>query len=216
MIKRKLFLSLALASYFASQTAAAAEAAKAAPVDLAKAKQIAEQTCAACHGADGNSVIPVNPVLAGQFPEYLNKQLLNFKPQNGKTPERNNPIMTAQVTPLSDADLKSLAVYFSQQKPKGDVTKNKANIALGQKIWRAGDASKGLPACAGCHGVAGAGIPAQFPRLSGQHSDYIEAQLRNFRDGVRANDASSVMRTIAIRMTEPEIKAVADYAAGLR
>jgi len=215
MIKRKLFLSLALASYVVSQTAIA-ETPKTAPLDLTKAKQTAEQVCAACHTADGNSVIPANPVLASQFPEYLAKQLQNFKAQNGKAPERNSPVMSAMAAPLSEADTKALAVYFSQQKAKGDVTKNKANIALGQKIWRAGDGTKGLPACAGCHGAAGAGIPAQFPRLSGQHSDYIEAQLRGFRDGVRTNDANSVMRTIAIRMTEPEIKAVADYAAGLR
>ncbi|MDB5799324.1 MAG: cytochrome c, class [Rhodocyclales bacterium] len=218
MIKRKLSVSLALASFFVCQIASAQapQAAKSAPLDLVKAKQTAEQNCAACHGADGNSIITANPVLAGQFSEYLNKQLLNFKGQNGKAPERNSPIMTAIATPLSEADAKALAVYFSQQKAKGDATKNKANISLGQKIWRAGDASKGLPACAGCHGAAGAGIPAQFPRLSGQHSDYIEAQLRTFRDGARANDANSVMRTVAIRMTEPEIKAVADYAAGLR
>lgn len=215
MIKRKLCLSLAVASFFVYQ-ANAAETAKAAPPDLAKAKQTAEQVCVACHGADGNSVIPVNPVLAGQHPEYLYKQLINFKPQNGKPAERNNPIMAGMAAPLSDADAKGLAAYFSQQKPKGDVAKNKASLALGQKLWRAGDASKGLPACAGCHGPAGAGIPAQFPRLAGQHSDYIEAQLRAFRDGVRTNDAGSAMRTVAIRMTEPEIKAVADYAAGLR
>lgn len=215
MITRKLFLSLALSSYFVCQTAAA-EAPKAAPLDLVKAKQTAEQSCGACHGADGNSLIPVNPSLAGQHPEYLYKQLINFKSQNGKPAERNNAIMGAMAAPLSDADAKALAAYFSQQKAKNDVTKNKASIALGQKIWRSGDASKGLPACAACHGPAGAGLPAQFPRLAGQHADYTEAQLRGFRDGLRANDANSVMRTVAIRMTEPEIKAVSDYAAGLR
>ncbi len=189
---------------------------KSAPLDMAKAKQTAETTCAACHTADGNSVITANPVLAGQFPEYLYKQLLNFKSQNGKAPERNSAIMMGMAGPLVETDAKALAVYFSQQKPKGDFTKDKANLTRGQKIWRAGDSTKGLaglcrlplarrvPAC-----------PAQFPRLSGQHSDYIEAQLRAFRDVVRTNDANSVMRTIAIRMTEPEIKAVADYAAGL-
>ena len=135
---------------------------------------------------------------------------------NGKAPERNNAIMTAIATQLSDAEIKSLAVYFSQQKAKSNTTMDKANIALGQKLWRAGDASKGIPACASCHGAAGAGVPAQFPVLAGQLADYSSAQLRNFRDGVRANDANKVMRTIAVRMTEPEIKAVSDYAAGLR
>jgi cytochrome c553 len=217
MIKRKLLLSMALASFFVCQiaTAETSQSPKSAPLDMAKAKQTAETTCAACHTADGNSVITANPVLAGQFPEYLYKQLLNFKSQNGKAPERNSAIMMGMAGPLVESDAKALAVYFSQQKPKGDFTKDKANLTRGQKIWRAGDSTKGLPACAGCHGATGAGVPAQFPRLSGQHSDYIEAQLRNFRDGVRTNDANGVMRTIAIRMTEPEIKAVADYAAGL-
>ena len=118
MITRKLFLSLALSSYFVCQTVAAQAPQSnktAAPLDLAKAKQTAEQNCGACHGADGNSVIPVNPSLAGQFPEYLAKQLWNFKAVNGKAPERNNAIMTAIATQLSDAEIKSLAVYFSQQ-----------------------------------------------------------------------------------------------------
>ncbi|MFT3736505.1 MAG: c-type cytochrome [Rhodocyclaceae bacterium] len=213
MIKRS--LTLVAAGLLFSQ-ASLAETAKA-PLDLAKAKQTAETTCAACHGADGNSVIPVNPSLAGQHPDYLVKQLNNFKSLNGKPAERANPVMGGMAAPLSADDIKALAVYFSQQKAKPALAAGKKeSLELGQKIWRAGDASRGIAACAGCHGPAGAGIPAQYPRLSGQHAAYTEAQLKSFRDGVRANDANSMMRTIALRLTEAEIKAVSDYAAGLR
>jgi cytochrome c553 len=121
------------------------------------------------------------------------------------------------VAALSPEDIKALSAYFAQQKFKPAVAKGKKDsLELGQKIWRAGDASRGIAACAGCHGPAGAGIPAQYPRLSGQHAEYTEAQLKAFRDNVRSNDAGSMMRTIALRMTDVEIKAVSDYAAGLR
>lgn len=211
MIKRTFLLAL----LFAAQASSAQTAQKPAP-DLAKAKQTAEQVCAACHGADGNSAIAVNPKLAAQHAAYLEKQLINFKPANGKPAERNNAIMAGMVAALTPEDMKALALYFSQQKLKPEVAKNKATVEFGQKIWRSGDASKGIPACAGCHGPAGAGLPAQYPRLAGQFADYTEAQLKAFRDGVRANDPSSMMRAIAVRMTDPEIKAVSDYIAGLR
>lgn len=211
MIKRTLFLVLLLAA----QTSTAETAQTAAP-DLAKAKQTATQVCAACHGADGNSTVTTYPILASQHAEYIYKQLTNFKSANGKPAARNNAIMAGMAAPLSDSDMKGLAAYFSQQKMKPDQAKNRATVEQGQKIWRAGDASKGLPACAGCHGPAGAGLPAQYPRLGGQHADYIEAQLKTFRDGSRANDANEMMRTVALRMTDAEMKAVADYIAGLR
>lgn len=211
MIKRTLFLVLLLAA----QTSTAETAQTAAP-DLAKAKQTATQVCAACHGADGNSTVTTYPILASQHAEYIYKQLTNFKSANGKPAARNNAIMAGMAAPLSDSDMKGLAAYFSQQKMKPDQAKNRTTVEQGQKIWRAGDASKGLPACAGCHGPAGAGLPAQYPRLGGQHADYIEAQLKTFRDGSRANDANEMMRTVALRMTDAEMKAVADYIAGLR
>lgn len=211
MIKRTLFLVLLLAA----QTSTAETAQTAAP-DLDKAKQTATQVCAACHGADGNSTVTTYPILASQHAEYIYKQLTNFKSVNGKPAARNNAIMAGMAAPLSDSDMKGLAAYFSQQKMKPDQAKNRATLEQGQKIWRAGDASKGLPACAGCHGPAGAGLPAQYPRLGGQHADYIEAQLKTFRDGSRANDANEMMRTVALRMTDAEMKAVADYIAGLR
>lgn len=214
MIKRTLLL--VLASQLVS-SAIAAEAAKAAGPDLAKAQQTVTTVCVACHGADGNSPIAVNPNLAGQHAAYLSKQLNNFKSQNGKPAERANPVMAGMAAPLSADDIKGLAAYFSQQKLKADVSKgNKESLELGRKLWRGGNAATGVAACSGCHGPAGAGIPAQYPALSGQHPEYIEAQLKSFRDGARTNDAGSVMRTLATRMTDKEIKAVADYAAGLR
>ncbi|MBS0372441.1 MAG: cytochrome c4 [Proteobacteria bacterium] len=211
MIKRSLLLSLLLAA-----GAVQAEEKASAQPDLAKAKQTAETVCVACHGADGNSQIPTNPKLAGQHQEYLAKQLRNFKSQDGKPAERANPVMGGMAAPLSDDDIKGLAAYFAGQQLKPEAAKSKATIELGQKLWRAGDLKRGIPACAACHGPAGAGLPAQFPRLSGQFADYTEAQLRAFRAGERANDPNKMMRTIALKMTDPEIKAVADFAAGLR
>lgn len=209
MIKRSLLLSLLLAagSLHAED--------KAAQPDLAKAKQTAEQVCAGCHGADGNSQIATNPKLAGQHSEYIFKQLKNFK-GGANGPDRANPIMTGMASALSEQDMEGLAQYFGSQKLQPESAKSKDTIEQGQKIWRAGIASKGVPACAACHGPAGAGLPAQFPRLSGQFADYTEAQLKLFRSGERANDPNKMMRLIAIKMTDPEIKAVSDFAAGLR
>lgn len=182
----------------------------------AKAQQIAGQVCAACHAADGNSVAAANPKIAGQFPEYLYKQLMDYKAQGGKKPARVNPVMNSMVANLSEADMKGLAAFYATQKLKPAAAADKDLAGLGEKIWRGGNAATGVPACAGCHGPAGAGIPAQFPRLSGQFADYIAEQLRHFKDGVRANDPNAMMRGVASRMTEREIRAVAEYAAGLR
>jgi cytochrome c553 len=184
--------------------------------DAAKAQQIAGQVCAACHAADGNSVAAANPKIAGQIPEYLHKQLADFKGQGGKKPVRESAIMTPMVANLSDADMKNLAAYYSGQQVKPAPASDKDLAALGQKLWRGGNGATGVPACAGCHGPAGAGIPAQYPRLSGQFSEYIAGQLRLFRDGARANDPNGMMRGVAARMSEREIRAVAEYAAGLR
>lgn len=196
--------------------AAAASAADPAP-DLAKAQQIATTLCAACHGADGNSTAPANPKLAGQIPEYTAKQLRNFKAPDSSPEQRKNAIMTGIAATLSDADMHSLGNFFGGQKlvPEKAIG-DKNSINLGQQIWRAGDASKGLPACAGCHGPSGSGIPAQYPRLSGQYAAYTEAQLKAFRLAERANDPNRMMRLVAVKMTDSEIKAVADYIAGLR
>jgi len=181
-----------------------------------KAQSTATQVCAACHASDGNSTSPANPKIAGQFPEYLHKQLGDFKAQGGKKAARENPIMAGMVANLSDADMKGLAAYFAGQKLKPATATDKDLAALGQKLWRGGNAASGVPACSGCHGPAGAGIPSQFPRLAGQYPEYIATQLKSFRDGARANDPNGMMRGVALRLTEREINALAQYAAGLR
>ena len=193
----------------------AAEEAKIKP-DLAKAKQIAETVCVACHGADGNSALPANPILAGQGAEYLFKQLTEFKAAEGKTAVRNNPIMGGMAATLSAEDMTSLAHYFSQQKRKSATATDDKLVATGKTIWRKGDFDRGVPACAGCHGPAGAGVPAQYPRLSGQYAEYTELQLKNFRSEERSNDPEKMMRTIADKLSDKQIKAVSDYIAGLR
>lgn len=169
----------------------------------------AETVCAACHGVDGNSAVSVNPKLAAQHPEYLTKQLLEFK--SGK---RANAVMSGIATALSDDDMKALSTYFAKQNLKLGQSKTNGKGSLGEKIYRAGNLATNVPACASCHGASGAGIPKQFPRLSGQHTDYTLAQMKAFRTGERSN--APMMMAIANKMTEAEIAAVADYIQGLR
>ena len=209
MIKRSLLLSSLL---LVSGGLMAQEQAP----DLAKAKQTAESVCVACHSADGNSLLPENPKLAGQHEDYLYKQMREFKGWDGAAPVRENAIMGAMVAGLEDEDMKGLAKYFASFELQPESSKNLETMELGQKIWRGGIASKGVPACAACHGPAGAGLPAQYPRLAGQFADYSAAQLKAFRDGGRENDPNRMMRMIALKMTDAEMNAVADYAAGLR
>ena len=214
-MKRLTLLSLLLAGVMSS--AQASDQAKAAPKgDAARGQAIGSTVCAACHGADGNSVASANPKLAGQHPEYLFKQMKNFKGADGQQPERANAIMNGMIAAFDENQMRDLAAYFGAQKQTGEQAKNAETIALGQKLYRGGDASKGLPACAGCHGPTGSGMPAQFPRIAGQFADYLEAQMKSFRDGGRANDPNKMMRMVAARMSDAEIKAVADYVSGLR
>jgi cytochrome c553 len=184
--------------------------------DSAKAQGIVNQVCVACHAADGNSQIAVNPKLAGQIPEYLYKQLVNFKAAAGKKAERDNPVMAGMVTNLSTEDMRNLAVYFAGQTAKPGMAKSKDLVALGQKIYRGGIVGKGVAACASCHGPSGVGMPAQYPRLAGQHAEYLEAQLKAFRAGERANDPNNAMRGVAGKLSDREIQGVSDYIAGLR
>ena len=184
--------------------------------DVAKGQQIANTVCAACHAADGNSPAAANPKIAGQFPEYLHKQLKNFKAPAGKKAERDNPVMAGMVANLSDDDMRNLAAYYASQRLKPEGAKDKDLAAKGQKVYRGGNLASGVAACAGCHGPTGAGIPGQYPRISGQFASYLESQLLAFKTGTRANDANGMMRGVAARMTEAEIKAVAEYASGLR
>lgn len=196
--------------------AGSAGAQEAGKPDPAKGKEIASQICAACHAPDGNSVAAANPKLAGQIPEYLVKQLTSFKPKNGAPPERGNAIMTGMVATLSDADMRNVAAFYASQSLRPAFARDKELAALGQRIYRGGNTATGVPACAGCHGPDGSGVPAQYPRIAGQFAEYIEAQLSAFKAGTRANDPSGMMRGVAERMTEKEISAVAQYAAGLR
>lgn len=186
----------------------AAEAAAPAKPDLAKGQAVA-QVCAACHTADGSRGSPANPILQGQIPEYIAKQLHEFK-----SGARKNAVMNGMAATLSEDDIRNVAAFYGSKSAKPGFAKQKDLVALGEKIYRGGILEKSVPACAGCHGPAGSGIPAQYPRLSGQHSDYTEAQLTAFRSGARAN--GPMMMTIAARMSDKEIKAVADYIAGLR
>ena len=189
--------------------------AQGAKADVAKGQQIASQVCAACHGADGNSASPANPKLAGQHADYLYKQLANFKVKQGaKEAERANAVMAGFAAQLSDQDMRNVSAYYASQKLKPAAAKNKDVVELGQKIFRGGIAQKNVPACAGCHSPNGAGIPAQYPRLAGQFSEYTEAQLVSFREGARKN--SEQMTAIAARMSDVEVKAVSEYIAGLR
>jgi cytochrome c553 len=154
--------------------------------------------------------------LAGQTPEYIEKQLHNFKAAPGKKAERENAVMAGMAAGLSPEDIRNVAAYFGSQKPKGGASRSKELVFVGQKLYRAGNAATGLPACAGCHGPTGAGLPAQYPRLAGQYAEYTTAQLKSFHDGQRANDTNRMMRAIASRMSEAEMRAVSDYIAGLR
>jgi len=218
-MKRKQLLaatvSIAALALFQLHPAAAAEGT--AKVDLARAKQIVDTVCAACHGADGNSVASVNPNLAGQGAEYITRQLQHFR-----SGVRANSMMNAMISSLTPGDMVALGVYFSQQKPKGGTAKDPALVKMGQSIFRGGVAAAGLPACSACHSPNGAGIPKNYPRLAGQHADYTYAQLKAFRAGERGADKDGkdvqgrIMRAIAQKMSDEQMKAVADYTAGLR
>src|SRR5450830_2110806 len=168
--------------------------------------------CVSCHGAAGNSTIVANPNLAGQHESYLYKQLVDFT-----TPERNQAVMSTYAKMLSDADKKNIAAYLAAQVAKPGTAKNKDTIDLGKKIYRGGIAGKQIAACASCHGATGNGIPVQYPRIAGQHQDYTIAQLTQFRSTkADARKNSAPMHTIASRMSDDEIAAVADYIAGLK
>jgi cbb3-type cytochrome c oxidase subunit III len=205
----KTFATFVLSAFCLASSALASDAPKAAKPDVAAGEAKYTAMCAACHGADGNSGSPENPKLAGQHADYLAKQLSEFK--SGK---RANAIMSGMAAALSDEDMKNVAAWLSAQKPKAGFAKDKETIALGERIYRGGVADRQIAACAGCHSPTGAGIPAQYPRLSGQHAQYSATQLTAFRDGVRKN--STQMSQIAAKLNDREIKAVADYMAGLR
>ncbi|MEO6896805.1 MAG: c-type cytochrome [Caldimonas sp.] len=181
----------------------------AAAVDPAKGAAISNNVCVACHTNDGSRGVAANPILQGQVPEYLVKQLAEFK-----SGQRENAIMRGMASALSEADMKNVAAFYASKHAKPGFAKNRDLAAMGEKIYRGGIADRRVPACAGCHGPSGAGIPAQYPRLAGQHADYVEAQLVAFRGGVRHNNA--VMSGVSAELNDREIKALADYVTGLR
>ena len=202
-----LVATLVATSAFANTPAAPA----AAKGDPTAAESIVNQLCAACHAVDGNSAAAANPKLAGLNAEYINKQLNDFK-----SGARKNAIMSGMVASLTPQDMLNLAAYYSAQQPKPGTSKDQALALQGQKIYRGGVMGAGVPACASCHGAQGKGIPVQFPRLAGQHGDYIYTQLNEFRLGNRSNDAAKMMRTIAAKMTDADMRAVSSYIQGLR
>ena len=199
--------ALVLTAAFALPAAAAGAAAPA-KADPIKGQEKAA-ACMACHTADGTRGLPANPILQAQHAEYIVKQLTEFK--SGK---RANAIMAGMAAALTPEDMANIAAFYNSKAPVTGAARNKDTVALGEKIYRGGIAAKQVPACAGCHSPTGVGIPAQYPRLGGQHGEYSEAQLVAFRSGARANSAQ--MTAIAARMSDTEIKAVADYMAGLR
>ena len=191
--------------------------------DTARAQQIVTQICAACHGAEGISVVATNPHLAAQHPEYIARQLDHFK-----SGLRKNPVMLAMAATLSPEDMQALGVYFSAKKPRPGAARDKSLAEIGQKVYRGGNAKTGVPACASCHSPTGVGIPAQYPRLAGQYADYTLAQLQGFVSGNRGGEIKNasgklvedtqghIMSTIAGKMSEREMRAVAEYVSGLR
>lgn len=209
----KLALAFTLATLLAAPalaaTPAAAGATAAPKADLAKGQAIATQVCAACHAVDGSRGSPANPILAGQHPEYLSKQLQEFK--SGR---RNNAIMKGFASALSEDDMRNVSAFYASKTAKPGFARDKELVSLGERLYRGGNPDKAIPACAGCHSPNGAGIPSQYPRVGGQHADYTEAQLIAFRSGARANNAQ--MTAIAYKMSDREIKAVSDYITGLR
>ncbi|MBU6290655.1 MAG: cytochrome c4 [Burkholderiales bacterium] len=201
--------STLFAAHATEQKSAAADPAKGATLYSGGDPARGITACIACHGAEGNSGIPQNPKLGGQHAAYIKKQLHDFQ-----GPDRNNAIMTMIAKAMTPEDIDNVAAYLATQKATANVAKVKETADLGRKIYRAGIAEKNVPACAGCHSPNGAGIPAQYPRISGQHQDYAVTQLTNFRGGVRNNSAQMV--AISKRLTDEEMKAVSDYIAGLR
>jgi cytochrome c553 len=209
----KLRLILAIACVATAPTAIAQYVVKG---DAAKGREVAGKVCSACHGPDGNSPLAANPNLASQHPEYLYKQLSNFKSQGGKPAERNNAIMSGMAAPLSDDDMKNVATYYASQTLRPRAARDPELVKEGRLIYRGGIAAKSVAACASCHSPNGAGLPAQFPRVNAQHAEYTAAQLKAFRSGERKNDPNGMMRSIAAKLSDREIAAVSEFIAGLR
>ena len=214
-MKRLLLLAACVwPAVVAAQAPAPASDAKA---GLERGRQLASQVCAACHGGDGNSPTPANPSLAGQPADYITQQLVHFK-----AGIRQNPIMQGIAAGMSAEDMRAAGLFYAQQKARGLAARDADLVRIGQSLWRGGDAALGVPACSSCHGPSGAGIPKNYPRLGGQHADYTYQQLKAFASGQRGLDKEGkdtngrVMHTIARPLNDAQMRAVAEYAAGLR
>lgn len=197
-----------MAVVYASLAMAEGTAPAAPKPDAARGQQLGSTVCAACHGADGNSTNPAYPRLAGQNAGYIAAQLAAFK-----SGARQNPIMQGMAAGLSPEDMQNVGAYFAAQKPGDMFAHDKAAAQRGEQIWRAGIKAQGVPACASCHGAAGHGIPAQYPRLAGQYPDLTMAWLKAYASGARQNAA---MNLVAAKLNDNDIKALAEYASGLR
>lgn len=200
-------LALSLAAHANEPAAAAAKP------DLKAGEAKAQQVCSSCHAVDGSRGVPTFPILQGQHAKYLATQLEAFK--KGQRKGAQASVMAGQAATLTDADIRNVSAFFASKQAKPGSAKNSATVRLGEKIYRGGIAEKQVPACAGCHGPTGSGIPDQFPRLGGQHAEYTKSQLAAFQVGDRKNGNGAMMVTIAARLSTAEIEAVADYIAGL-
>lgn len=207
---KRIFVLCALLAASASQAATQAVV----KGDPAKAQPIVEQVCAQCHAVDGNSAVAANPRLAAQPEAYLYKQLHDFK-----TGKRKNPVMNGFAAPLSEADMRNLAAWYAGQAAKPGKATDAKLAEAGGKLYRGGNKSTGMPACMACHSPSGAGIPAQFPRLAGQHAAYVAAQLKAYRSGERGADGdvnAAMMRAVAAKLSDADIDALAQYVSGLK
>ncbi len=212
MIKNMVMLAaLAMAAPLSAETT---DAANAAPATVT---EIASGVCAGCHNADGNSVIPMNPILAGQHAEYITKQLMDFKATESAPAKRNSPVMSSMVAALSPEDMKQLGAYYAKQKtvPSQVAVEDQKLIETGKLLYHGGSLANGVPACASCHGPNGSGIPPRYPAIAGQHAEYTLTQLNLFNTGDRAND-KDVMQQVITRLNGHEKRAISAYISTMR
>lgn len=212
MIKNMVMLTaLAIAAPLSAETT---DTTNAAP---ATATEIASGVCAGCHNADGNSIIPMNPILAGQKAEYITKQLMDFKATESAPAMRNSPVMSSMVAALSPENMKELGAYYAKQKaiPSQVAVEDQKLVESGKLIYHGGNIANGVPACASCHGPNGSGIPPRYPAIAGQHAEYTLSQLQLFSAGDRAND-KNVMQQVITRLNGQEKRAVSAYISTMR
>lgn len=203
-------LVLSAPAAYAQAKKEAAPTQKAAPVqqgaEMQRVQEIVNGRCSLCHGSEGESASPIFPRLAGQHPEYIAKQLADFR--DG----RRKGTMNDQAQGLTNEEIKALGTYFSQRKPKAYNVADQDLAAVGRYIYHKGNSFSGVAACSSCHGPTGDGT-AQLPRLAGQHAAYTESQLKEFNKRERTND-NAVMHAIASKLTELEMRAVSVYLSG--